>query len=140
MHSAFRRAATRGVRQFFKSESPQAPRAPLAGGLAALRKGCCHDYPDCGCYREPRAPIMLLTGSMAGHQHGVLIHLDPQGSWNPSNGGHTEHATSEGMEHSHGHAWVWTPDGRIEIAESEGHTHSLDGEAVGRLLLALAGR
>ena len=106
--------------------------APMAAGLTALSKDCC-------AVEHPKPAVMLVTGSMDGHQHGLVLRMG-HSSWEPANGGHTDPATSEGSEQSHSHVWTWTPDGQIAIAESAGHTHQVDSMAVGRLLMAMAGR
>lgn len=67
----------------------------------------------------------VLTSSTDGHQHVI----DPS-ACDSSGAGCTSWSTSEGSEYGHDHAWVRnTETGAIEIAENEGHTHTVEAVA-----------
>lgn len=64
----------------------------------------------------------VLTNAVDGHQH--LVELQPD--YGDRMSGTTSWALASGASSDHAHAWIRNNDGTIEIAESGGHTHSLE--------------
>lgn len=71
---------------------------------------------------DPSPELLVMTTSVAGHQH-TLDPADPSGR--------TSNATSEGADAPHSHEFVRTADGKITIAENTGHTHEVDNATLG---------
>ncbi len=64
----------------------------------------------------------VLTNAVTGHQH--LVELQPD--YGDRMSGTTSWSKSVGSDGEHAHAWIRNADGTIDIAESEGHTHSIE--------------
>lgn len=61
-----------------------------------------------------------LTTDVDGHAH-LVDEVDYDGRYRDA--GTTSWSTSEGEDDGHSHPWVRTPEGKIVIGASEGHTH-----------------
>ena len=69
---------------------------------------------------------VALTNVVDGHQHTVVL-----SGTDEYNYGHTSWAGSYVGGDGHDHAWIRLTDGSIEIAESMGHTHTI--QTIGKL-------
>lgn len=73
--------------------------------------------------------VDLLTSAEEGHQHGVVVNVYEDNTYVIVN-----YASEQDSDTSHDHQLVMDSDGTITVSENEGHSHTLDGEALRQIL------
>ena len=101
--------------------------------LAPIIKAASDVKKERGTVAFEKRVAVSLTDDVDGHQHGIYCDSwDGPGSvevW-------IDHATSAGGEYSHSHPLMRDADGNWTVGSSEGHSHTLDGDAINAACVA----
>ena len=113
------------MRSFKMSEisAVDSPAQEGAGALLMKRNGIEKGYSDL---------VDIFTSSADGHQHGVRFAVYEDGTSRIE----VSYAAGEDGE-SHDHQVMRSSDGSLVLSENQGHTHTLDADALQRALISM---
>ena len=115
--------------EFKLSEISAVTRPAQGGALAVIMKR--GDSDDIDPMAKAGDLVDLLTSSTSGHQHGIIVDMD---------GDHkyilVQYAHGKNEETSHDHQLVIDSDGAVTVSENNGHTHTIEAEALREVLFS----